>query len=371
MFTFRLHHPRLLRLTEVVEPTGCIKHLQLLAKSRKVTLTINNYTQLGLQNLTDVEDPAKLMSSEAFAFMDKNLWNQVLRNIITNAIKFCPAGIGAVTVTISASTDVSEVRAAVSVPQAKLAGSVRFTIADNGAGIAAANVSKVFSEFSQFDKNKLQAGRGSGLGLWISRHIVQLHGGSLGFSSGGLGKGCVFYACLPVYEPHGRALCWLPPVSNKVVPVEDVTSYVSDVRTRKAEQDVDPRHLKILIVDDSSLNLKFNKLLIHSDPEVIKDPIVEEAEDGDVAVEAVRTSIAEGKPFDLVLIDSLMINMHGPEAVCAMRKQLGYKGLIIGVTGNALAEDILNFIDHGADHVITKPLKRQKLFELLKSEGLI
>ena len=72
---------------------------------------------------------------------------------------------------------------------------------------------------------------------------------------------------------------------------------------------------------------------------------------------------AEGKGIDLVLIDYIMINMNGPEAVKKMRAELGYTGPVIGVTGNALPEDIAFFKAHGTNSVITKPLTNAKLLE--------
>lgn len=62
------------------------------------------------------------------------------------------------------------------------------------------------------------------------------------------------------------------------------------------------------------------------------------------------------KQFDLILCDNVMPNMNGPEAVKRIR-DLGYKGPIFGVTGNVLPDDIADFIAHGANAVIEKPLK--------------
>jgi hypothetical protein len=104
--------------------------------------------------------------------------------------------------------------------------------------------------------------------------------------------------------------------------------------------------------------------------ECIPNRTFHEAEDGDVAVMMVAASIDEGVPFDLVLIDSNMNNMHGPQAAFVMRKDYKFKGTIIGVTGNALPEDISYFVEHGANCVLTKPLNSGKLDSVLRSEFL-
>jgi signal transduction histidine kinase len=119
-----------------------------------------------------------------FVNIDEHRFDQVARNLVTNAVKFCPPEIGLVEVKTFTSSDVSEV-SSTEVAGAKLVGSLRLEVTDNGAGIATESQSQVFHEFSQFKKNKLQGGSGSGLGLWICREIIRLHGGTLNFTSQG------------------------------------------------------------------------------------------------------------------------------------------------------------------------------------------
>ena len=79
-----------------------------------------------------------------------------------------------------------------------------------------------------------------------------------------------------------------------------------------------------------------------------------------------QQSIATGRTFDVILMDSIMPRMSGPEATRVIRTQLRYHGSIIGVTGNVLAEDIEDFKRHGADAVLGKPLKLRELFTQLE-----
>ena len=74
-----------------------------------------------------------------------------------------------------------------------------------------------------------------------------------------------------------------------------------------------------------------------------------------------------GISFNFVFLDYVMLNIHGPEAAFKMRNELNYQGAIIGVTGNALPEDILLFKKNGADDVIIKPLYREKLIEAIQN----
>jgi hypothetical protein len=78
-------------------------------------------------------------------------------------------------------------------------GVLRVEVIDDGAGIALEDQGNVFCEFSQMQRNALQGGGGSGLGLWISKRIIVMHNGTIGFRSEGRGKGCTFYFELPIF----------------------------------------------------------------------------------------------------------------------------------------------------------------------------
>ena len=99
---------------------------------------------------------------------------------------------------------------------------------------------------------------------------------------------------------------------------------------------------------------------------VLGDCAILEADDGSTALEVMRSESEAGRAIDFVLLDYVMIRMNGPEAVQRMRADLGYRGVVIGITGNALLEDLDNFRDHGANTVLTKPLTNAKLMEAMK-----
>ena len=88
--------------------------------------------------------------------------------------------------------------------------------------------------------------------------------------------------------------------------------------------------------------------------EVAGNCTILEADDGRTALEVMRSETEAGRAIQLVLMDFIMVHMNGPEAVQKMRSELGYKGVVIGVTGNALPEDLTYFRDNGANDVITK-----------------
>ena len=147
--------------------------------------------------------------------VDQGKMGQVIRNLISNALKFTPHG-GSVTVAITHFSigDKSEEKVNTGAElnvlsrfhetggapgsTATVMDIMRLEVRDTGAGISSANLTQLFGQYVQFNANKLQKGDGSGLGLWISKGITELHGGIIGAFSSGEGKGSVFYVELPV-----------------------------------------------------------------------------------------------------------------------------------------------------------------------------
>jgi signal transduction histidine kinase len=111
---------------------------------------------------------------------DRGRVRQVLLNLLSNAIKFTPDG-GRITVVAAPANGGAEARIAVS---------------DTGIGIAAEDQAKLFKEFSQLDASASRKYEGTGLGLALSRRLVEMHGGAIGVESE-MGKGSTFWFTLP------------------------------------------------------------------------------------------------------------------------------------------------------------------------------
>ena len=144
------------------------------------------------------------------------------------------------------------------------------------------------------------------------------------------------------------------------------------------------------IQDDSHLNRKIVRKILESAKDFLPELIVVEADDGSTAIEEVKKQRALGVHFDFILIDFIMVSainvsqhccrfiievlcsirqvtMNGPEAVRVLRESLGYKGVVVGITGNALPADLAIFRTAGADEVLIKPLTRKKLLDPIQS----
>ena len=119
---------------------------------------------------------------------------------------------------------------------------------------------------------------------------------------------------------------------------------------------------RFLIVDDVQLARKMLRRLLGDQCDSI-----DEAENGQAAVDLVRVSIASDCPYDIVLMDSQMPIMDGPTAAAAMRR-LGFTGLIVGVSGHTLKEDTDRFLVHGANRVLQKPLILDELHQVINGK---
>ena len=232
--------------------------------------------------------------------------------------------------------------------QVQQAGQLRLDVSDSGAGMSPAQLKKLFGEGVQFNVNVLQAGQGSGLGLYISKGIVTQHRGSLRADSQGLDSGTTFTATLPLYRL---------PESTENLRRDPSESFASE-DSREATS-VHNRALKVLVVDDAAVN---RKLLVRF---LVKEGhYCDQAEDGLDAVEKVEEALESQYPYDVILMDYEMPRLCGPEATERIRS-LGCDSFIFGVTGNVFPEDVANFKKRGANKVLSKPLSFPDLLETL------
>ena len=186
-------------------------------------------------------------------------------------------------------------------------------------------------------------------------------------------------------------------VSPEFATVNDTDEVTLRISGMVSRENFNDGECKVLVVDDSKANVKIVMRLIkqvadsYSQLPVgerrrdlescdmqqlenrsclnIQRPALKvnftEADDGTEAVRMVQEAAAGGRSFDAVFMDNIMHRMHGPEAAQAMRSA-GFKGLIVGVTGNVMPEDVQDYIKRGADYVIGKPVRINELRQILE-----
>ena len=254
----------------------------------------------------------------AWVLADRHRLMQVLVNLLGNAIKFTQQG-----------------HVMLRVKQSNQ--SLVFEVEDTGIGISEDQQAKVFERFSQATVQTQAVYGGNGLGLAISKRLVELMGGEIGVKSQ-LGHGSVFWFTVPLVPAQAK-----------------VPEHVQHPRFANQQQHA----WRFLIVDDVAMNrLLLRQILKLEYPQ----SLITEAEDGLTALQAINT---EG--FDLVFMDMVMPQMDGIEASKSIRSTVDRQGQrlpILGLSANVNSSDRERFIDAGADDFLLKPYDRQTLVEV-------
>merc|ERR1711907_238258 len=281
---------------------------------------------------------------------------QVLRNLVSNAIKFTPEG-GDIHISAIWDKEASNKQPQRftlkdrSIVEHEPTGQLVVTVKDTGTGMTKAQLKKLFGQGIQFNVNELQHGNGSGLGLYIAMGIVEQHGGSLTCDSDGLGLGTTFTMKLPIFD--------IPSGDKKKNAGSPTGSGDDSVEEVDADDSFEISKLKILVVDDSNANRKLLARLLK-----MKGHETAQAENRQIAVDMVKEAEANNEHFDLVLMDYEMPVMIGPVAAKEIR-DAGSDVFIIGVTGNLMPEDVAYFRQCGSNAVLPKPFQTSELEEII------
>lgn len=255
-------------------------------------------------------------SSETFVKGDVTKLNQILNNLLKNALKFTEKG--------GVKVFYDE----------KLLGEhikTKITIEDSGIGIPKEKINHIFKRFTQLDDGPNKQHQGSGLGLSISKEFASLLGGSINVESA-INKGSKFRI-------------------STIFKVEQSNHFAIE---EHPSIKVNFTKLKALIVDDNKINVMvLNKLLLDIG---INSEI---AENG---FEAINKS--SKTCYDMIFMDIHMPKMNGFEATSQIRKQHN-KIKIFGLSANVTTEAVNKALKSGMDDYITKPFSKEKLYKII------
>ncbi|PKA12341.1 hybrid sensor histidine kinase/response regulator [Leptospira meyeri] len=265
--------------------------------------------------------------------VDATRLRQILINLLGNAVKFTE--IGGV---------VLKVNAAQASPQKT---KLEFIITDTGIGISEEQKSHLFQSFWQGESNSTRRYGGTGLGLRITKSLLDLMGGEIEVQSK-LGVGTEFRFVIEC-STEGQT-----PNQTVALETEREKDFVSN-RNHPKLNEISP---KILVVEDNEMNRDLLKRMILK---YIPKAKIVEAVDGLEGVRIFRESIP-----DLVFMDVQMPNMDGLEAVTEIRKQpSGHSVPIVALTAGALYEERKKCFDVGMDQFLTKPIDILALNQIL------
>ncbi len=245
---------------------------------------------------------------------------QILNNLISNAYKFTERGRIAITVNSKIVKDYAD---------------LKFKVSDTGIGIAKEDIGKLFRSFSQVEDYVTKKYGGTGLGLVITKSLVEMMGGHIGVKSE-KGKGSVFYFNLKFKIGRQSKL------------KESQTQIVT--KSKKSQ-----KAKKILLVEDDVVNQKvILKMLCQ------KGYVVDTANNGKEAL-----MIYEVGKYDIILMDIQMPEMNGIEATRRIKDKEGINCKhtpIVALTAYALHGDMERLLRLGMDGYISKPIQMEELY---------
>ena len=293
-------------LPELVEDIG--DAIQVGADKKHISFTVDT---AGMKNEDVIADPLRL--------------EQILINVLANAVKFTPDG-GQISLRIvqkdTASADYAD---------------FEFHIKDNGIGMSEEFQKHIFEQFARERTSTVSKIQGTGLGMAITKSLVDMMGGRITVKSE-QGKGSEFTISLRF--PIGEAK------TEQALPTAKASAFTGK---------------KLLVVEDNELNLEIASTLLKE-----AGFEVDTAENGKIAVEKVEAASADR--YDLILTDIQMPEMDGYEATRRIRALPDAKKAalpIVAMTANAFEDDRKNALHAGMNGHIAKPLDIQKLFQVL------
>jgi CheY-like chemotaxis protein len=250
---------------------------------------------------------------------------QVVSNLMSNAIKFTPPD-GVITISTGAATEFAYCE-----------------IRDNGEGIAAEFLPHIFEKFSQADSGSARRFAGLGLGLAITRQLVESHGGSISVHSEGRGKGAMFKVQLPR----------LRPAEIDVIDVED--------HAQPAVTDKPLAGLRILAVDDEADSREYlQRLLAEQGADIVSVAS---------AAEALDALGADTGRFNLLVSDIGMPGSTGYDLIEAVRGKLKVDARhlpAVALTAFSRREDSARALDKGFQKHLAKPVQVGRLIGAIR-----
>ena len=303
---------------------------------------------------------------------DENRVQQILYNLIGNAIKFTESGtvkISAKAISLEAPQLADKESSVTSQLQSLIVRSkLQITVSDTGIGIAEDKLEQIFKSLEQADGSTAREYGGTGLGLAVTKKLVELHGGEIQVSSK-VGIGSQFTFSLPISQNQY--------VDRKQLSATVRQSLVSRTNDRElitnttlapslnnnnlldAEEGQENTRVKILIVDDELLNIQVlaNNLLL-------ENYALAQASSGREALALLETGY---KP-DLILLDLMMPRMTGYEVCEKIREKFtAIEVPIVMLTAKNQVSDLVQGFNAGANDFLTKPFVKNELLARIKT----
>jgi signal transduction histidine kinase/DNA-binding NarL/FixJ family response regulator len=283
---------------------------------------------------------------EITAYVDKEKFDKILTNVLSNAFKFTPEG-GIVEVEVRGKPDGFQQ----GVAPAK---SVEISVRDSGIGIPGNELDKIFDRFYQVDGSHTRKHEGTGIGLALTKALVELHGGKIEVESEE-GKGSTFRIIIPLGKDHLKPeeICEEEQLQEKEHPAPDAGEYIE----RQVEPDLErggreqPELPTLLIVEDNADVRKYVRMILEKRYETF------EAHDGEEGLQKAFERIP-----DLIVLDVMMPKLDGFQVCKRLKADSRTSHIpVVMLTAKATTKDKISGLEIGADAYITKPFEPDEL----------
>ncbi|MCC5663203.1 diguanylate cyclase [Nostoc sp. CHAB 5784] len=289
---------------------------------------------------------------------DENRLQQILHNLIGNAIKFTPSGTVEVFAKLLNENQLDKESTLAQQLSPNNTSHIAISISDTGIGIPEDKLDRIFESFEQVEGSARRQYGGTGLGLAITRNLIELHGGRIWVESK-LGKGSVFTFTLPICEQQPS----MTPVLLSASPLAEaapdsqsesvLNSLANSSPERPKESSIEGLFPHILIVDDEPINLQVLKNFLK-----FQNYTLTLATDGQEAL----ALLERGFNPDIILLDVMMPRMTGYEVIQVIRQQISADRLpIILLSARNQPEDIVLGLEVGANDYLIKPITKDEL----------
>ncbi|MFI0429111.1 tetratricopeptide repeat protein [Mariniflexile sp. HMF6888] len=266
---------------------------------------------------------------------DENRLQQILYNLIGNAIKFTEQG----EVVVNAEA---------------LNNMLSISVSDTGIGIPKEKFADIFKSFEQVDGTTERVYGGTGLGLSVTKQLVELHGGTIHVDSE-VGKGSVFTFMLPISDIKRKDMSNLSDANSEEF-IQNIKTEVNDNEATIPQSQ--NSNITVLVVDDEPINRR----VLENHLKVAGYKVVE-ANNGNEALKLVKQ-----RAFDLILLDIMMPNMSGYEVCEVIRKTYSPSELpIVLLTAKNRVSDLVAGFNVGANDYLTKPFSKNELLSRIKT----
>ncbi|MCH4553481.1 tetratricopeptide repeat protein [Aestuariibaculum lutulentum] len=266
---------------------------------------------------------------------DENRIQQILYNLIGNAIKFTEKG----TVQVKAHQEENK---------------IKISVSDTGIGIPEDKFESIFKSFEQVDGSVEREYGGTGLGLSVTRQLVELHGGTINVESK-VGEGSTFTFTLSLSETDRKDVA----IIKRVASNDKVQKIKADREDSKVEVlPSENKDIKILVVDDEPINRR-----VLENHLTVAGYSVVEAGSGKEALNLMKT-----ESFNLILLDIMMPNLSGYEVCEMIRKDFSASELpIVLLTAKNRVSDLVAGFNVGANDYLTKPFSKNELLSRIRT----